>query len=45
MWATRASDGTIRVIAINKGSTERDLALRLPGKPPPPQWSGSKAQA
>jgi len=31
MWATRASDGTIRVIAINKGSTERDLALRLPG--------------
>ena len=32
-WATRAADGTIRVIAINKGSTERDLALRLPGKP------------
>jgi hypothetical protein len=30
-WATRASDGTIRVIAINKGATERDLALRLPG--------------
>ena len=32
-WATRAADGTIRVIAINKGSTERDLALRLPGRP------------
>jgi Glycosyl hydrolase family 79 C-terminal beta domain len=30
-WATRARDGTIRVVAINKGRNDRDLALRLPG--------------
>jgi hypothetical protein len=31
LWATRAADGTIRVVAINKGVAARDLALRLPG--------------
>jgi glycosyl hydrolase family 79 len=29
-WATRASNGTIHVIAINKGNADRDLAIRLP---------------
>lgn len=30
-WATRGRDGRVRVVAINKGSRSRDLAVRLPG--------------
>ncbi len=35
-WATRAPDGTIHVALIDKGSSSRLVALRLPG-----QYSGS----
>jgi hypothetical protein len=34
LWATRAPDGRIRVVAINKGTQRtRVLALRIPGAP------------
>ena len=32
-WATRATDGTIRVVLINKGPQARVFALRLPRAP------------
>jgi hypothetical protein len=31
VWATRAPDGTIRVVAINDGAGSQDLALRVAG--------------
>ena len=30
VWATRAPDGTVRVVVINKGTHERVVSLRLP---------------
>jgi hypothetical protein len=32
-WATRADDGTVHVVLINKGTQARAFALRLPGAP------------
>jgi hypothetical protein len=31
VWATRAADGTIRVVAINDGAHARDVAVRMAG--------------
>ena len=31
-WATRAADGTVRVVLTNEGSTAHELAVRIPGK-------------
>jgi len=32
-WATRATDGSVHVVLINKGSRARVFAMRLPGAP------------
>ena len=31
-WATRATDGTVRVVLTNEGTSAREFAVRLPGK-------------
>jgi hypothetical protein len=31
VWATRATDGTIRVVLINEGTAARSMAIRVPG--------------
>jgi Glycosyl hydrolase family 79 C-terminal beta domain len=31
VWATRATDGTVRVVLTNKGAGARDVAVRIPG--------------
>ena len=31
-WATRAPDGTVRVVLTNEGSSPRTLAVRVPGR-------------
>ena len=31
-WATRAADGTVRVVLTNEGSTAHELAVRIAGK-------------
>ena len=31
-WATRATDGTVRVVLTNEGSSTHELAVRMPGK-------------
>jgi hypothetical protein len=32
VWATRATDGTVRVVLTNEGGGARELAVRMPGK-------------
>ena len=32
VWATRAPDGTVRVVLTNEGSSTHELAVRVPGK-------------
>jgi hypothetical protein len=32
VWATRATDGTVRVVLTNEGSSTHELAVRVPGK-------------
>ena len=32
IWATRATDGTVRVVLTNDGSRPHELAVRMPGK-------------
>ena len=32
VWATRATDGTVRVVLTNEGSGARELAVHMPGK-------------
>ncbi len=32
VWATRATDGTVRVVLTNEDSTAHELAVRMPGK-------------
>lgn len=32
VWATSATDGTIRVVLTNEGSTTHEVAVRMPGK-------------
>ncbi len=31
-WATRATDGTVRVVLTNEGTSSRELAVAMPGK-------------
>jgi hypothetical protein len=35
VWATRARDGTVRVVLINKGRQARDAVIRAPGEAVP----------
>ena len=32
VWATRATDGSVRVVLTNEGSGARELAVRMPGR-------------